>query len=245
MRAQQRSRITAGLLGLAGLIGAAAGAIHFSERSEQRMLTAFERAVVDENFRDDYCRDIYQRRKEVGTPFWDGLSGIVYDPGLRQMESRIRSLTLSSGAPVYQMDEMYAATPVFNLSGRNETYVNNPAFEHCKKEDDFFSLIDNEASHAMLFFARQAHLPIPPFPDGADVDVWNKTIELLSDDYQFSQIHNGRRKVSEHFQKKCVDTSQVLFADVKKIAEGSSAEGDYARKIVDLIRKQPTRHYFE
>lgn len=208
---------------------------------------AFQEAVSDPSLRQTYLNQIYEGRNKYGGIVWNSFLSIEYDPKFKRLEekrnqmglpSQSKSMYRNKGNSVALANSMW----LYPHGQKNHTWISDDAFKYCKTEDDLFSLLDNEASSTYLRETGNIHIRLP---QPSDPDVMVTAVELLSFDYQFTQILNGRRKVSADFMLSFIPPAKELFSYFKDLSTSNHPDNLVAKSIVDTFRSRPTIQYFE
>jgi len=205
----------------------------------------FRDAVRDRTLRQNYCDKVFENREQYGTEFWNSLESIEYDEGFNRARERLIDAG-GSGEHHYGKGGGVGLATTMNLNkgGKNIAWVSEHAFRIGKGEDDFFSCLDNEASTAFYHETGRIHFTIPPCKNNSE-QIMNKALELVSFDYQFEQILNGKRKVSDDYLERVSGMAKGFYSDLKELAESDVEDSECARILVDVIKNRSTRRFFE
>ena len=143
-------------------------------------------------------------------------------------------------------EKILAQTPfLYDRKKKNHTWVGKNAFDYCNSEDEFLSVLDNEASSALLWETGKMHFQIGTRETPKDMDNFFRAVELISFDLQFSRILEGKRKVSQLFIDRLAAPARDIYSEYEKLSKEDSPDGRYAKAVVEAIRERPTIKYFE
>lgn len=216
---------------------------------EKATKISFQQAKADESLRQAYCNYVFQNRAKFGDIAWDSFLSIEYDPGYKRLKAEKERLGFNpEGKTVYATNEewVHLATilNLYEIGKKNPVWISDKAFEWFT-EDEFLSLLDNEASHAIAWEKQKMHLPIRPdymFPNKED---FMRVLELASFDIQFSKIEKGKRRVRQKYIDSFTEGAKEIFSYFIELGKKDTLDGQYARELVEVIRARPTIKYFE
>ncbi|MBW2981052.1 hypothetical protein KY360_06570 [Candidatus Woesearchaeota archaeon] len=206
----------------------------------------FETARVnpDPRLRQAYLDHVFRNRAWYGDNAWNSFISIQYDPYFKKSDA-----VFPEGTTVYGgKDEVnLACTPIGmrTRTQKSHTYVSQNAFIFCDDEDELLSLLDNEASTAILWHKGKMHFPIRYKALASDFDNYFKVVELVSFDAQFTNILKGKRKVSSAYLDRFTPPAKDLFAEVVGRSKQNIPDAPYLGVVVESIRARPTISYFE
>lgn len=210
---------------------------------------AYEEARKNPSLRQAYCNQVYENRAIHGDKAWDSFLSIEYDPGFKRLDAKRKELGSTMEAKsAYgsHPDSVTLANSIwlYGHGHKNHTWISEMAFKLCETQDEFFSLLDNEASSTYLREKGKMHFRLKQ-PKFEDIDNFYKTVEVISFDLQFSKILEGKRKVRRSHLMDYTTNAKELFSSLKQLAKSDHPDSQQAQAVIDAIRQRPTIQYFE
>lgn len=136
-------------------------------------------------------------------------------------------------------DQMRPCAVTSTIPGKGSVcYISEVSFQ-LASEDEFRSVLDHESYHAVWGQKGLLGLKRPVREDEiASKKISGLAFELLSFDYQYVQIREGKRKVSYKFVRNVGIGYLSLRRDLEKISKEDSNDGRFAKLVLDSLQTE-------
>jgi len=224
--------------------------VHEHSLGQEDILEAeYQKARTNPALRQNFCNMIYQHRERLGGFSWMSFEGIIYDPGFEKFDKRspqkkVRAYGKGKGYVLATTDQIYG--PELR---RVPTWINDHAFRLCQTADEFYSMLDNEASSALFFHERMFHQEYGAYVQKYGISFSRDRdkagfLELVSFDIQLYNIHTGLRKVSPGFMKIALPGARGLYGHFQQMTKENTRDGMLAKELLKVVDARPTAKYF-
>lgn len=212
---------------------------------------SLEMAKRNEHLRQAYLNQLFTNRNNYGIEGWDYFDAFIYDPDLKikaDLERAGKKQQVIEGYEASPFQDTAMLTLRKGLHEHTPVYVARLAFDSAYVDDDFRSMLDNEAFNAVQEW--NGYLDVSKFGIKDSTEPSDKLFrylsELLSYENQFHEIETGSRKVSLKFLDSEVKTSKRLYSGFLRFSETAVApDRRLCREIIDLLEARPTIKYFK
>ncbi len=202
----------------------------------------FKQAVNKSELRQEYLEQLLEDEAQTSEG-WECFNGFIYDPGFKQFKKRIGDMPHGYGIDLTAVAATYSDRPF----KKSDCYISELGFDTkvVMKENEFKSLLDNEAYHAHRMLTGQLVLSkkgvtekeLDKILKNADKELIYKSEELLSFAHQYRQIQDGKRKVRQRFVNNTFRGMLELYELFENISQEKSYNGKYAQVILNTCPK--------
>tara|TARA_Y100000031_G_scaffold152188_1_gene194842 strand:- start:35 stop:769 length:735 start_codon:yes stop_codon:yes gene_type:complete len=210
-------------------------------------LITFKQAIGNSLLRQQYLDNLLQEEAN-NTLEWNYFNALKYQHSFEVDGSKPYDLDANDG-----LYAIFASTDIIGSGMKPICTVYGFAFDrkYVQKKDDFLSLLDNEAFHASHGYNPRVKLKLKRYnvqQAGMISKMIRKTepeferlsLEILSYDYQFNNIHIGKRKVSSSLLKAVLPAYEKLYNKFQTESSSETWKGHFARLILDSLKVRPS-----
>ena len=195
-----------------------------------------------------YLDQLVEEEAKV-TKTWQGFDRVIYDPEYKQFEKDTGEKARISGGYHEDDKNLVSLAMTGRIPGKKPVCYVTYRCLHPKQvysEDELKSLLDNEAFHAYeswkarLTFKKgnMTKEELKEVITMASDEIKDKSMELLSFDYQYYLIiHERKRNVSKHFRDMCFPGYVKLYQEFQELSKQDSYDGKFAKIILNSCGK--------